>query len=207
MYWLNPVSQTCPDNCSCNLLKPDALTPSHSNSIVPRLPRISFEPPSYTSAPKRLPSVSAHSFMDDPDPEMFGPLVAITAESLVLLASNIANRCMNFIPGKPVSEVWFDDSGTLPREDLRLRILTSLSRTMAQFSCLTLDKMGSIMEDGSGSTVIGPLYDWHEKEDSRLQVAVSGPFDSTSAFLQEILIASSNKDIRGKAEAKCWKPL
>lgn len=58
------------------------------------------------------------------------------------------------------------------------------------------------MEDGSGSTVIGPLYDWHEKEDSRLQVAVSGPFDSTSAFLQEILIASSNKNIRDKAEAK-----
>lgn len=196
--------------------------------------------------------------MDDPDPETFGPLVAITAESLVLLASNIANRClhlpgssgklvarisgsynithvvelesvklviqvsatgwgsgitptaahaiesqvaitrlirskttiqvpeiyaldttdsneigapylcMNFIPGKPVSEVWFDDPGTLPREELRLRILTSLSRTMAQFSCLTFDKMESIMEDGSGSTVVGPLYDWHEKEDGRL---------------------------------------
>jgi hypothetical protein len=33
--------------------------------------------------------------MDDPDPETFGPLVAITAESLVLLASNIANRCLH----------------------------------------------------------------------------------------------------------------
>ncbi|KAF5018595.1 hypothetical protein F66182_9424 [Fusarium sp. NRRL 66182] len=230
--------------------------------------------------------------MDDPDPEIFGPLVAITAESLILLASNIANQClhissssgmlvaridgsynithvvelesiklvirvpatgwgsgmtptaaramesqvatmrfirnkttipvpeiyaldttnnneidapylcMSFIPGKTVSEVWFDDLGTLPREELRLRILTSLSRTMAQFSCLAFDKMGSIMEDGSGSTIIGPLYDWHEKEDGGLQVAASGPFDSISAFLQKNSIASSNKNVWDKAEAK-----
>lgn len=235
--------------------------------------------------------------MDDPDPETFGPLVAITAESLVLLASNIASRylhlpsssgklvaringsynithvvelesvklvirvpatgwgsgmtptaahameshvatirlirskttipvpeiyaldttdnneisapylCMNFIPGKPVSEVWFDDSGTLPREEMRLRILTSLSRTMAQFSCLTFDKMGSIMEDGSGSTAIGSLYDWHEEEDGGLQVATSGPFDSTSAFLQESLIASSSENVWDKAEAKVSKAM
>lgn len=230
--------------------------------------------------------------MDDPDSETFGPLVAITAESLVLLASNIANRClhlpnssgklvarisgsynithvielenvklvirvpatgwgsgitttaaramesqvatmrlirskttipvpeiyaldttdnneigapylcMNFIPGKPVSEIWYDHSGTLPREELRLRILTSLSRTMAQFSCFTFGKMGSIMEDGSDSTIIGPLYDWHEKEDGNLQVAASGPFDSTSAFLQENSIANSNENVWDKAEAK-----
>ena len=33
--------------------------------------------------------------MDDLDPETFGPLVAITAESLVLLASNIASSCLH----------------------------------------------------------------------------------------------------------------
>ncbi|KAF4458869.1 hypothetical protein FALBO_14385 [Fusarium albosuccineum] len=231
--------------------------------------------------------------MDDPDPETFGPLVAITNESLVLLASNIASRClhlpnsgsgklvarisgaynithvveldsvklvirvpatgwgsgmtptaahalesqaatmrlirsktaipvpdiyaldtthineigapymcMSFMPGKRVSDVWFDQSGTLPREELRLRILTSLARTMAQFSCLVFDKMGSIMADGSGSTVIGPLFDWEEEEDGRLQITASGPFNSTSAFLQENLVASPNKDIWSKAEAK-----
>lgn len=235
--------------------------------------------------------------MDDPDPETFGPLVAITAESLVLLASNIASRClhlpkssgkliarisgsynithvvelesvklvirvpatgwgsgmtltaaramesqvatirlirskttipvpeiyaldttdnneigapylcMSFIAGKPVSEVWFDDSGILPREELRLRILTSISRTMARFSCFTFDKMGSIMEDGSGSTVIGPLYDWREEEDGGLQVATSGPFDSTSAFLQESMIASSNENVWDKAEAKVFEAI
>lgn len=33
--------------------------------------------------------------MDDPDCEIFGPLVDITAESLVLLASNVANQCLH----------------------------------------------------------------------------------------------------------------
>lgn len=230
--------------------------------------------------------------MDDPDPETFGPLLAITTESLILLASKIANQCLNipsssgklitrisgsfnivhvveleniklvirvpatgwgsgmtptaaramesqvatmrlirnktripvpeiyaldttdnneigapylcmsFIPGKPVSEVWFDDLDTLAREELRLRILASLSRTMAQFSCLAFDKMGSIMNDGSGSTIIGPLYDWHEKENGGLQVAVSGPFDSISAFSHENSIPSSDKNVWDKAEAK-----
>ncbi|KAK1765059.1 hypothetical protein QBC33DRAFT_180550 [Phialemonium atrogriseum] len=110
--------------------------------------------------------------------------------------------CMSFVPGKPVSEVWFGPSGTLSQEELRLRILASLSRVMAQFSRLTFNKMGSIMEDGSGSTVIGPLYDWDEKEDGRLQVAASGPFDSTSAFLQQNEVASSNENVWDKAEAK-----
>ncbi|KAH8662782.1 kinase-like domain-containing protein [Ilyonectria robusta] len=218
----------------------------------------------------------------DPDREIFGPLVDITAESLVLLASNIANQrlhvpgsggklvaridgsyniihvvelegiklvirvpatgwgsgmtpiaahamesqvatmrlirnrttipvpeiyaldttdnneigapyiCMSFIPGKTVSEVWSDHSGTVPREELRLRILTSLSRTMAQFSCLTFDQMGSIMDDGSGAT----------REDGRLQVAASGPFDSNSGFLEKSSIPSSNEDVWDTAETK-----
>ncbi|KAL7923764.1 kinase-like domain-containing protein [Trichoderma austrokoningii] len=115
--------------------------------------------------------------------------------------------CMGFIPSKPVSEVWFDRSGALPREELRLRILTSLSRNMAQLSCLAFDKMRSIMEDGSGSTVIGPCYDWDEKADGSIQVTVSGPFDSTSAFLQQHSIATSNETLWRKAEAKVLKAM
>jgi hypothetical protein len=65
--------------------------------------------------------------------------------------------CMSFIPGKRVSEIWFKDptSGALSREEFRLRILTDMAQTMTQFSSLTFDKIGSIMEDGSGSMVIG----------------------------------------------------
>lgn len=235
--------------------------------------------------------------MDDSDPATFGPLIAISAESLVLLASNIANRClhlpkttgklvarisgsynithivelenlklvfrvpatgwgagrtpsaaraiesqvatirlirsktaipvpeiyaldttenneisapylcMSFLPGKPVSKVWFDRPGTLPREELRLRILTNLSRTMAQFSCLTFDKMGFLLEDGSGSTIIGPLCDWDEKADGSIQVATSGPFNSTSAFLQEHLVTSPNDSIWNDAGAKVFEAI
>ncbi|KAH6954057.1 kinase-like domain-containing protein, partial [Ilyonectria sp. MPI-CAGE-AT-0026] len=93
--------------------------------------------------------------------------------------------CMSFIPGKTLSEVWFDHSGTVPREELRHRILTSLSRTMAQFSCLAFDQMGSIMTDGSGAIV-----------------AASGPFDSTSGFLDKNSIPSSNEHVWDTAEAK-----
>lgn len=242
-----------------------------------------------------MPSAPTHFVMDDPDPETFGPLVAITADSLVLLASNIANQClhlpnssgklvarlsgsyniihivelesvklvirvpatgwgsgmtptaahamesqaatmrlirdkttipvpeiyaldttdnneigapylcMSFMSGKTVSEVWFNHSGTLPREELRLRILTSLSRTMAQFSSLAFDKMGSIIQDASSSMVIGSLYDWHEETDGRLQVTASSPFDSTSVYLRANSIAGSNGNVWGKAEAKVLK--
>ncbi|KAI3324256.1 kinase-like domain-containing protein [Xylariaceae sp. AK1471] len=112
--------------------------------------------------------------------------------------------CMSFIPGKPVSEVWFDYSGTLPRDEFRLRILTSLSQTMAQFSCFSFDQMGSIMKSRSGSTVIGPSFDWDEKEDGSLQVTTSGPYDSASVFLDQNLIegSSENGHAWSKAAAK-----
>lgn len=51
--------------------------------------------------------------------------------------------CMGLLPGKRVSEVWFDDSGSTPREEMRLRILTSLSKTMADF--LDLNSISSAL--------------------------------------------------------------
>ncbi|KAI1132260.1 kinase-like domain-containing protein [Nemania abortiva] len=112
--------------------------------------------------------------------------------------------CMSFIPGKPVSKVWFDCSGALPRDEFRLSILTSLAQTMAQFSSFAFDRMGSIMQSGSDSTVIGPSYDWDEKEDGSLQVTTSGPYDSTPAFLHQNSIegSSENGHVWSKAAAK-----
>ncbi|KAI3330977.1 hypothetical protein F4824DRAFT_477036 [Ustulina deusta] len=111
---------------------------------------------------------------------------------------------MNFIAGKPVSEIWFDYSGTLPRDEFRLSILTSRSQTMAQFSCFAFDQMGSIIESGSDSTVIGLSYDWDKKEDGSLQVTTSGPYDSTSVFLHQTPIegSSENGNAWSKAAAK-----
>ncbi|KAI0200286.1 hypothetical protein F4808DRAFT_429295 [Astrocystis sublimbata] len=102
--------------------------------------------------------------------------------------------CMSFIAGKPVSEVWFDYSGTLPREEYRLRILTSLSQAMAQLSCFHFDQMGSVMESGFDRTVIGPSYDWDEQEDGSLQIIGSGPYDSTSLFLRDKTSGSFNQN-------------
>ncbi|GJD04036.1 hypothetical protein ColKHC_12861 [Colletotrichum higginsianum] len=88
--------------------------------------------------------------------------------------------CLSFVPGKPVSEVWFgnpdsdSDSGpesgpadhAVPlREERRFRILKSLSQAVAAFAPLALDTMGSVTGDESGSVGIGPvIYDWHEDE-------------------------------------------
>ncbi|KAI1195567.1 kinase-like domain-containing protein [Nemania serpens] len=112
--------------------------------------------------------------------------------------------CMSFIPGTPVSKVWFDYSGAPTRDEFRLRILTSLAQAMAQFSCFAFDQMGSIMETGSDSTVIGPSYEWDEKADGSLQITTSGPYKSTSAFLHQIPVESpgENGNAWGKAAAK-----
>ncbi|POR36282.1 Uncharacterized protein TPAR_03534 [Tolypocladium paradoxum] len=112
--------------------------------------------------------------------------------------------CMSFVPGRAVSKAWFDDSNTMPREELRLAILTSLSQTMARFSHLTFDKIGSVMEDKDGLTFIDPSYDWHENHDGSLQVRASGPFDSVSAYLKDHFDVASNAEesVWDKGEAK-----
>ena len=111
--------------------------------------------------------------------------------------------CMSFVPGTSVSKVWFDDSGTIPREEMRLRILSNLSQVMAQFSQLpTFDKIGSIMEDDAGSTFIDPTYDWHENEDGSVQVQSSGTFDSVSAYLQHHWVPIPKKNEWSRAQKK-----
>lgn len=52
---------------------------------------------------------------------------------------------------------------------------------MAQFSCLTFDKIGSISEDESGSVSFLPCFDYDAKDDGTVQVVTSGPFDTTPA--------------------------
>ncbi|KAI2621594.1 kinase-like domain-containing protein [Hypoxylon sp. NC1633] len=91
--------------------------------------------------------------------------------------------CMSFIPGRTVSSIWFEDPDSMSREDMRLKILGNLSGIMAQLSQLRFKKLGSLFDDPSGSTLIGPCYDWHENEEGTMQVESSGPFDSTPAYI------------------------
>lgn len=92
--------------------------------------------------------------------------------------------CMSFLPGKTVSKVWFDDPELLSREELRFRILTSLSLVMARFSGLSFKQIGSVHIDEAGSTFIGPVYDWHENDDGSIRVEASGPYASTFEYIK-----------------------
>ncbi|OTB18766.1 hypothetical protein K445DRAFT_8790 [Daldinia sp. EC12] len=91
--------------------------------------------------------------------------------------------CMSFIPGTPVSQVWFRDTDIMRREELRLNILRSLAGAMAQLSQFTFDKMGSISSVDPSSASLSPCYAWYEGDDGTMQVVTSGPFDSTIAYL------------------------
>ncbi|KAI2466729.1 kinase-like protein [Annulohypoxylon bovei var. microspora] len=91
--------------------------------------------------------------------------------------------CISFVSGMPVSQAWFREPATMSRHELRLNILRSLSQVMAQFSCFSFDKIGSIPGDGAGSHSLAPCYSWGRSDDGTLRVMSSGPFDTTSAYL------------------------
>lgn len=53
--------------------------------------------------------------------------------------------CMTFLPGRPVSEVWFEDpSGPGSREEMRLKILTNVANAMAQLSSMVFNLIGTL---------------------------------------------------------------
>ncbi|KAI1375091.1 kinase-like protein [Hypoxylon crocopeplum] len=110
--------------------------------------------------------------------------------------------CMSFVSGKRVSHVWFEDPNSMSREEFRLKILKNLSQIMAQFSCLTFDKIGSIIGKDAGSITLGPCYDSCENSDGTFQIVSSGPFDSTSAYLKTHFEKSKLKDTYATAEEK-----
>jgi hypothetical protein len=92
--------------------------------------------------------------------------------------------CMSFIPGETVSHVWLDDSlDEVSRDSLRLSILTSISKSMAQLSSLTFDRIGSIMEREDGANFLGPVFDWDEQEDGSMQVKAARTYVSTTEYL------------------------
>lgn len=65
--------------------------------------------------------------------------------------------CINVFEGKEVWDYWY---GPLSTEAMRLKILTSLARTMAQFAPFSFDKMGSVHQTQDGSYTVGQTYRW-----------------------------------------------
>jgi hypothetical protein len=109
---------------------------------------------------------------------------------------------MEFVSGEKVSDVWFSDTGSLPREELRLNILRGLSKVMAKFSCFTFDKIGSIVGHSAGSTAVGPCFDWNSSDNGSLLITPSGPFDDVASYLQRKVVRNSDRNVWDKAEAK-----
>ncbi|KAK6208550.1 hypothetical protein QIS74_12068 [Colletotrichum tabaci] len=70
--------------------------------------------------------------------------------------------CLSFVPGKPVSEVWFDNPDT--DTDSGSESGPTEHAAMTAFAPLAFDTKGSVTGDESGSVGIGPVHDWHEDE-------------------------------------------
>lgn len=91
--------------------------------------------------------------------------------------------CMSFIPGETVLHVWLDDSlEETSRDNLRLNILTSIAKRMAQLSSLTFDRIGSIMEEEEEGT-LGPTFDWDVQTDGSVRVIATRTYVSVTEYL------------------------
>lgn len=66
---------------------------------------------------------------------------------------------------------------------------------------MTFDNFRSVLEDGP-SPIARPVYNWYDSEDGSIQVAASGPFQSTGNLFQHASTAKSNENVWRKAEAK-----
>lgn len=89
-----------------------------------------------------------------PVPEIYH--LDVTADNEI----SMPYMAMSFLSGKPLYKFWAGE-GLTPsaREQLRLKCLSSLAHVMAQFSSMSFDKHGSLVENKSGKTFVGPLYE------------------------------------------------
>ncbi|KAH7312745.1 hypothetical protein B0I35DRAFT_437658 [Stachybotrys elegans] len=113
--------------------------------------------------------------------------------------------CMAFVPGRNVSTVWFEGTGVMPREQLRFNILKSVAQNMARLSSLSFNKIGSIVGSEGDQAVIGPCFDWKEGDDGSIAVTASGPFNTTSDYLQEHTVLESGDSVWQKAKTRIMR--
>lgn len=119
--------------------------------------------------------------------------------------------CLEFIPGQTVSDIWLDDSRDETfRNQLRLNILTSLAKTMAQFSSLSFDRIGSIMEAEDGSNFLGPIFEWDHEDESQygsVRVQAARTYVSTTEYLACHFEAEAEKSSWDRASNKMLEAL
>ncbi|PYI03322.1 hypothetical protein BO78DRAFT_375428 [Aspergillus sclerotiicarbonarius CBS 121057] len=96
----------------------------------------------------------------------------------------------SFIPGTSVADAWFDESGPMPLDEKRLRILDSVAEAMAQLRGFYFDKIGTVGVDDQGHRRMYPSF-YAEKSEAGIQYAAYGPYESTVEFLRDRLAVTS----------------
>ncbi|KAM7193819.1 hypothetical protein V8F33_007608 [Rhypophila sp. PSN 637] len=98
--------------------------------------------------------------------------------------------CMRFLPGRKVSEVWLDTSLQTPLlEDRRLRILTSVAKSMAQLKQYNPPMIGSFhLSKNWDRMTYESCYDYEEQEDGSTSIIESGgTFDTIKGYVNHYL--------------------
>ncbi|GKZ28563.1 hypothetical protein AbraIFM66950_009454 [Aspergillus brasiliensis] len=109
----------------------------------------------------------------------------------------------SFIPGKLVSDVWFDKSGAMSLDEKRLRILDSVAETMAKLYGFCFDGIGTLGPDDHGDLRMLPCYYSRKGSGADIQHAEYGPYESTAEFLRERLIISPGGIEEGSIGVGC----
>ncbi|KAL1647706.1 hypothetical protein SLS58_002507 [Diplodia intermedia] len=66
---------------------------------------------------------------------------------------------MTYIEGRSVEDLWYDDTGPLPLEEIRQNILRSMAKAVSELRTLTFDKMGTLQfgAEQDDNPTIGPF--------------------------------------------------
>ncbi|KAK0627882.1 hypothetical protein B0T14DRAFT_513495 [Immersiella caudata] len=113
--------------------------------------------------------------------------------------------CTSFVPGRSLATAWFDTTVPMPLQDRRLRTLKGLAGCLAQLAQFNFPKIGSIHANGNGGLVIGPCYDWEEKEDGRVSINSSGPYDTAAAYMHDHFVATDEEGVWDRAATMVTK--
>ncbi|PWY81859.1 hypothetical protein BO70DRAFT_406062 [Aspergillus heteromorphus CBS 117.55] len=111
----------------------------------------------------------------------------------------------SFIPGNPISDVWFEESGLMPLEEKRLRILDSVADTMAQLRGHQFDLIGAIEANNRGHQMTNPCHSF-KISDSDMWYEESGPYSATVTYMLSRMLDPPSKTPRKKEappEAGC----
>ena len=126
---------------------------------------------------------------------------------------------MEFIHGKPLQDVWFDQGiSQAMREQIRIRSLQGIAEAMTQLNSLAFDQGGSLLFDNRGNVVgIGSsnIVDLETQYanmrstdyDNTMAFCQTGPFEDAKSYLLSSLETREGKHERCEVEQGAYKLL